>query len=109
MLRIAALIQGAVTLAAVVVLLALHEPITDNLLAARRAVRRAGRGLAGFGAAYYARGFLAGRRQFGLYSTLLVIEGGSRLLFALAVAVGIAEGEDVVALGIAVAPWSAST
>ena len=61
-------------------------------------------GIAGFGAAYYARGFLAGRRQFGLYATLLVLEGGSRLMFPVAVAVGIAEGIDAVALGIAVAP-----
>jgi O-antigen/teichoic acid export membrane protein len=61
-------------------------------------------GIAAFGAAYYARGFLAGRRQFGLYATLLVLEGGSRLMFPVAVAVGIAEGVDFVALGVAVAP-----
>ncbi len=61
-------------------------------------------GIAGFGAAFYARGFLAGRRQFGLYATLLVLEGGSRLMFPVAVAVGIADGVDAVALGIAVAP-----
>ena len=48
-------------------------------------------GLAGFGGAYYARGFLAGRRHFGLYATLLVLEGGSRVLFPLAVAIGLAE------------------
>ena len=66
-------------------------------------------GLAGFGGAYYARGFLAGRRQFGLYATLLVLEGGSRLMFPVAVAVGIAEGVDAVALGIAVAPLASMT
>jgi len=60
--------------------------------------------LFGFGGAYYARGFLAGRRRFALYASLLVLEGLARLGFALAVAVGIAGGVDAVAIGIAVAP-----
>ncbi len=109
-LRIAALIQGTVTLAAVVVLLALHEPITDNLLASSNVLFGVlVVGLAGFGGAYYARGFLAGRRHFGLYATLLVLEGGSRVLFPLAVAIGLADGVDAVALGIAVAPLVSMT
>ena len=88
-----------------VVLLALREPITDDLLDGSETLYWVlVVGIAGFGAAYYARGFLAGRRQFGLYATLLVLEGGSRLMFPVAVAVGIAEGIDAVALGIAVAP-----
>ena len=40
---------------------------------------------------------------------LLVLEGGSRLMFPVAVAVGIAEGIDAVALGIAVAPLACLT
>ena len=60
--------------------------------------------LIGFGFAFYARGFLAGRRQFGLYATLLVIEVSTRLAFALVVAVGIADGANLIALGIATAP-----
>ena len=104
-LRIAGLIQGGVTALAVVVLLLLREPITDELLDGSETLYWVlVVGIAGFGAAYYARGFLAGRRQFGLYATLLVLEGGSRLMFPVAVAVGIAEGIDAVALGIAVAP-----
>ena len=100
MLRIAALIQGGVTLLAVVVLLALRTPITEHLLDGSNVLYWVlVVGIAGFGAAYYARGFLAGRRQFGLYATLLVLEGGSRLMFPVAVAVGIAEGVDAVALG----------
>jgi O-antigen/teichoic acid export membrane protein len=54
---------------------------------------------------YFARGFLAGSRRFGLYGGLVLMEAGSRLLFALAVAVGIASGQSVVALGIAAAPF----
>jgi O-antigen/teichoic acid export membrane protein len=104
-LRIAALIQGTVTLIGVVVMLALRGPITDELLDGNEALFWVLMvGIAGFGADFYARGFLAGRRQFRFYALLLVIEGVSRLLFPVAVAVGIAEGIDAVALGIAVAP-----
>jgi hypothetical protein len=35
--------------------------------------------MVGYGAAFFARGFLAGRRQFGYYATLLVLEGSARL------------------------------
>lgn len=109
-LRIAALIQGGVTLLAVVVLLLLRGTITEHLLDGSNVLYWVlVVGLAGFGGAYYARGFLAGRRQFGLYATLLVLEGGSRLMFPVAVAVGIAQGIDAVALGIAVAPLASMT
>jgi O-antigen/teichoic acid export membrane protein len=104
-LRIAGLIQGGATLVVVVVMLALRGPITDDVLDGSETLYWVLLvGIAGFGAAYYARGFLAGHRQFGLYAALLVLEGCSRLMFPVAVAVGIAEGMDFVALGIAVAP-----
>ncbi len=57
-----------------------------------------------YAVSYFARGFLAGRRRFGLYGALVLMEASSRVLFALAVAVGIAEGQSVVALGMAAAP-----
>ena len=57
-----------------------------------------------YAASYFARGFLAGHRRFGLYGGLVFMEAISRFLFALAVAVGIAEGQTAVALGIAAAP-----
>ncbi len=105
MLRIAALIQGGVTLLTAAVLLLLRDPITDDLLDGNETLYWVlVIGIAGFGADFYARGFLAGRRQFRFYAALLVVEGASRLLFPVAVAVGIAEGVDAVALGIAVAP-----
>lgn len=104
-LRTAALIQGAVVSVTVVILVALKEPITDGVLDGNDVLFWVlVVGLAGFGGAFYARGFLAGRRQFRLYAVLLVLEGGSRVLFPIAVAVGIASGIDAVALGIAVAP-----
>jgi O-antigen/teichoic acid export membrane protein len=104
-LRTAASIQAALSLAAVALLLIVREPISDNLLEGSELLFWVlVAALVGFGGAFFARGFLAGRRQFGLYAALLVLEGTARLAFALAVAVGIAEGIDAVALGIAVAP-----
>jgi O-antigen/teichoic acid export membrane protein len=57
-----------------------------------------------YAASYFARGFLAGHHRFGLYGLLVLMEATSRCMFAVAVAVGIAEGQSVVALGMAAAP-----
>jgi O-antigen/teichoic acid export membrane protein len=57
-----------------------------------------------YAASYFARGYLAGSRRFELYGLLVFIEATARVMFALAVAIGIATGQDVVALGIAAAP-----
>ena len=57
-----------------------------------------------YAASYFARGWLAGHRRFGLYGGLVFMEAAARLAFALAVAVGLASGQVAVALGIAVAP-----
>jgi len=104
-LRTAALIQGGLTLVVVVVLLLARGPIEDELFAGQDTLYWILiASLAGFALAYYARGFLAGRRQFSLYAALLVIEVSSRLAFAVFVAVGLASGADFVALGIATAP-----
>ena len=57
-----------------------------------------------YAASYFARGILAGRRRFALYGALTLMESALRVLFALAVAVGIASGEAVVALGMVAGP-----
>ena len=57
-----------------------------------------------YAASYFARGFLAGSRRFGLYGGLVFIEAVARCMFPLAVAIGVAEGQGAVALGIAAAP-----
>src|SRR5947207_1332942 len=57
-----------------------------------------------YAASYFARGYLAGNRLFPLYGGLVFIESVARASFALVVAVGIAEGQAIVALGIAAAP-----
>ena len=57
-----------------------------------------------YAASYFARGFLAGHHRFELYGGLVFMEALSRVMFALAVTVGIASGQTAVALGIAAAP-----
>ena len=104
-LRAAAVIQGGVCLLALLVLLIVRGPIERELFDGENVLYWIlVASLLGFGLAYYARGFLAGRGQFRLYAALLVIEVSSRLAFAVAVAVGAASGANFVALGIATAP-----
>ncbi|HEX2084562.1 MAG TPA: hypothetical protein VHF89_02690 [Solirubrobacteraceae bacterium] len=62
-------------------------------------------GVLAYAASYFARGWLAGNQRFGLYGGLVLFESCSRFLFPLAVALGIADGQDVVALGILAAPF----
>jgi O-antigen/teichoic acid export membrane protein len=57
-----------------------------------------------YAASYFARGYLAGSRMFGLYGGLVFIESVARCIFALAVAIGIADSPNVTAAGIAAAP-----
>ena len=61
-------------------------------------------GVVAYAASYFARGWLAGHSRFGLYGGLVLLESCSRCLFAVAAVVGIASGQDVVAMGIAAAP-----
>ena len=104
-LRVAATIQLALGLLFAVVALILREPLRDDLFGGSDMlywiliVT-----VLAYAASYFARGFLAGHHRFGLYGGLVLMEASSRCLFALAVAVGIAEGQDVVALGLAAAP-----
>jgi O-antigen/teichoic acid export membrane protein len=104
-LRTPLLLQGGFALAFLVVALALHGPLADDVFDGDDAlywILLAG--VAFYAASYFARGWLAGHQWFGLYGGLVFMESLSRLLFALAVAVGIAHGETAVALGMAAAP-----
>jgi O-antigen/teichoic acid export membrane protein len=104
-LRVAATIQLALGALFVVVALALRGPIEDELLGGSAALYRILIvAVLAYAASYFARGFLAGHHRFGLYGGLVFMEASSRFLFALAVAVSIAEGQTAVALGIAAAP-----
>jgi O-antigen/teichoic acid export membrane protein len=104
-LRVAATIQLGLGVLFAVVALLLRGPIQDDLFGGSETlywiliVT-----VLAYAVSYFARGFLAGNHRFGLYGGLVLMEASSRCLFALAVAVGIAEGQDAVALGMAAAP-----
>ena len=57
-----------------------------------------------YAASYFARGFLAGNRRFGLFAALILSESVFRTLFAVLVAVSLLSGESAVAIGIVAAP-----
>jgi O-antigen/teichoic acid export membrane protein len=104
-LRVAGTIQLALGLAFAVGALAARGPIEDDLFGGSATLYWVLIvTVLAYAVSYFARGFLAGSHRFGLYGGLVLMEATSRCLFALAVAVGIASGQDVVALGIAAAP-----
>ena len=104
-LRIAATIQLALAAVFLIVALALRAPIRDDLFAGSSTLYWVlVVGVLAYAASYFARGYLAGHHLFPLYGGLVLMEASSRCLFALAVAIGIADGQSAVALGMAAAP-----
>jgi O-antigen/teichoic acid export membrane protein len=104
-LRVAATIQLALVVLFAVVALALRGPLEDGLFEGAATLYWVMiAAVLMYAASYFARGYLAGHHRFGLYGLLVLLEATSRVIFALVVAVGIADGQDVVALGIAAAP-----
>ena len=104
-LRIAATIQLALGLLFAVVALVLRDPIQNDLFGGSSTLYWVLLvSVLAYAASYFARGYLAGHRLFMLYGGLVLMEASSRCLFALAVAIGIAEGQSAVALGMAAAP-----
>jgi O-antigen/teichoic acid export membrane protein len=105
-LRTAVTIQAAFAALFLVIALAFRDRIVDDVFDGSEALYWVlVVGVVAYGASYFARGWLAGHQWFALYGGLVLMESSSRLLFALAVAVGIAEGESVVAIGMAAAPF----
>ncbi len=104
-LRVAATIQLALGILFAILALALRGPLQDDLFGGSETLYWVLIvAVLAYAVSYFARGFLAGSHRFGLYGGLVFMEAVSRCLFALAVAVGIASGQSVVALGIAAAP-----
>jgi O-antigen/teichoic acid export membrane protein len=104
-LRTPMLIQLGFALAFLAVALPLHGRVRDGVFDGSDELYwvLVGAVLA-YAASYFARGWLAGHQRFGLYGGLVLLESTSRVLFPVAVAIGIAEGQTAVALGIAAAP-----
>ncbi|HEY6694685.1 MAG TPA: hypothetical protein VI006_17670 [Solirubrobacteraceae bacterium] len=104
-LRIALTIQMSAAVAFLVIALAFRAPIQDDVFDGSAELYWVlVVAVLAYAASYFARGWLAGHQWFGLYGGLVLLESCSRCLFALAVAIGIAEGQGTVALGIAAAP-----
>jgi O-antigen/teichoic acid export membrane protein len=104
--RVPIAIQAGFALVFLVLALALHEVLIDDVFdhyASLYWVLVVG--TLAYAASYFARGWLAGHEYFGLFGGLVLIESLSRLCFALAVALGIADGQTAVVLGIAAAPF----
>ena len=88
-----------------VVTLALRGPIQDGLLNGNETLYWIYLSAVLFYAAsYFARGYLAGYRRFGLFTALILSESCFRTVFAVLVAVSILEGQSAVAIGIVAAP-----
>ncbi len=105
-IRTPLLIQGAFASLFLVLALLLRGPIEDGLFAGSSALYWIlVTGVLAYAASYFARGYLAGHQQFGLYGGLVFLEACSRICFALAVLVGLASGQTAVALGMAAAPF----
>ncbi|MFL5833665.1 MAG: lipopolysaccharide biosynthesis protein [Solirubrobacterales bacterium] len=104
-LRVASTIQIGLALFFAVTALALRGPIQDGLLEGNETLYWVFFGAVLFYAAsYFARGFLAGQRTFGLFTALILSESCFRTLFALLVAIGLLSGQSWVAVGIVAAP-----
>src|SRR4051794_12163632 len=104
--RVPVTIQASFAALFAVVALALKDPLENDVFDGSSTLYWVlVVGTLAYAASYFARGWLAGHERFGLYGGLVFLESTSRFLFALAVAVGIAHGQGVVAMGIAAAPF----
>src|SRR4051812_19280400 len=107
-MRTPLLIQGGFALAFLIGALALKDPLENRLFDGSAALYWVlVVAVLAYAASYFARGWLAGHQWFALYGGLVFIEATARLMFAVAVLVGIgvANGQTVVAMGMAAAPF----
>ncbi len=105
-LRTPALIQAAFAATFLVVALALRHTIINGPFDGSEDLYWVlVIGVLAYAASYFARGWLAGHRRFALYGGLVFLESTSRLLFAVAAAIGITHGQNAIAAGMAVAPF----
>jgi len=104
-MRVASTIQLGLSLTFAVVALALRGPIQNGVLDGNETLYWVFFGAVLFYAAsYFARGFLAGSKKFGLFTALILSESCFRTIFAVLVAVSILSGQSAVAIGIVAAP-----
>jgi len=103
--RVAARIQSVLALAFAVIALVFRGPLENGLLSGNTTLYWVFfSAVLFYAASYYARGYLAGHQQFGLFTALIFSESLFRTLFAVLVAVGVLSGQSMVAIGIVAAP-----
>jgi O-antigen/teichoic acid export membrane protein len=104
-MRVAAKIQLGLGLIFAVLALALRGPIQDGLLEGNETLYWVFfSAVLFYAASYFARGYLAGMRSFGLFAAMILSESVFRTLFAVLVAVSVLSGQSAVAIGIVAAP-----
>jgi O-antigen/teichoic acid export membrane protein len=104
-MRVATTIQLGLSLTFAVVALALRGPIQNGLLEGNETLYWIFfSAVLFYAASYFARGFLAGNKRFGLFVALILSESCFRTIFAVLVAVSILSGQSAVAIGIVAAP-----
>lgn len=104
-MRVAAKIQLGLGMIFAVLALALRGPLQDGLLEGNETLYWVFfSAVLFYAASYFARGYLAGMRNFGLFAAMILSESVFRTLFAVLVAIGLLEGQSAVAVGIVAAP-----
>lgn len=104
-MRNAATIQAGLSLLFAVLALALRGPIQDGVLEGNETLYWVFfSAVLFYAASYFARGFLAGNKRFGLFTALILSESCFRTVFAVLVAVSVLSGQSAVAIGIVAAP-----
>ncbi|HEY5709127.1 MAG TPA: hypothetical protein VIS51_07005 [Solirubrobacterales bacterium] len=103
--RNAATIQLGLALLFAVLALAFRGPLQDGLLEGNETLYWVYfSAVLFYAASYFARGYLAGVKRFGLFTALILSESCFRTLFAVLVAVSLLSGQSWVAIGIVAAP-----
>jgi O-antigen/teichoic acid export membrane protein len=104
-MKVASTIQLGLSLLFTVVALALRGPIQNSLLEGNETLYWVFfTSVLFYAASYFARGFLAGKQEFGLFVALILSESCFRTIFAVLVAVSVLSGQSAVAIGITAAP-----
>jgi O-antigen/teichoic acid export membrane protein len=104
-MRVAATIQLGLGLVFAVLALAFRDPLQNDMLEGNETLYWIFfSAVLFYAASYFARGFLAGSRRFGLFTALILSESVFRTSFAVLVAVGLLSGQSAVAIGIVAAP-----
>jgi O-antigen/teichoic acid export membrane protein len=105
-MRVPVTIQASFALAFLAIALPLHDRLINHVFDGSATLYWIlVVGILAYAASYFARGWLAGHKSFGLYGGLVLMESTSRFAFAVAAAVGVSSGQSAIAIGIAAAPF----